>query len=150
MVDFKHYIRRSSNFAVNCHKYSNSHRLPSFVRCRQQTDLRLAPFFLTQVKIEGRCWKSLRRRQHQKIIGKFLYAMFGTPLCLGWREPNTARLKSKKIPVFIVSKLEIRQYICVSPLQKHKNFSVFKVGEFRRSFFYAAKCEIARKANAYG
>ena len=63
---------------------------------------------------------------------------------------HNTRLKSKKIPVFIVSKLEIRQYICVSPLQKRKIFSVFKVGEFRRSFFYAAKCEIARKANAYG
>ena len=76
--------------------------------------------------------------------------MFPAFVRLSWRKPNSARLKNEKFPVFIVSKLEIRQYICVSPLQKHKNFSAFKVGEFRRSFFYAAKREIARKANAYG
>ena len=35
---------------------------------------------------------------------------------------NPARFKNGKIPVFIVSNLEIRQYICASPLQKHEIF----------------------------
>ncbi len=45
------------------------------------------------------------------------------------RTVEPARLKML-ISVFIVSPLEIRQYIGVTKLQKTKNFPIFKVEEF--------------------
>ena len=62
------------------------------------------------------------------------------------RRSNPARLKNVKFPVFIVSPLEIRQYIGVPKLQKRKNFLFLRSKSFCRSFFCAGKREIGHKA----
>ena len=62
---------------------------------------------------------------------------------------NPARLKNVKFPVFIVSPLEIRQYIGVTKLQKRKIFLFLKLKSFCRSFFCAGKRESGHQALRY-
>ena len=69
--------------------------------------------------------------------------------CLSNRRSNTARLKNVKFPVFIVSPLEIRQYIGVTKLQKRKIFLFLRSKSFCRSFFCAGKREIGHQALRY-
>ena len=74
-------------------------------------------------------------------------------ICALWLsngQSNPARLKNVKFPVFIVSPLEIRQYIGVAKLQKRKIFLFLRSKSFCRSFFCAGKREIGHKAGAYG
>jgi len=70
-------------------------------------------------------------------------------LILSNRRSNPARLKNVKFPVFIVSPLEIRQYIGVTKLQKRKIFLFLRSKSFCHSFFCAGKREIGHQANAY-
>ena len=65
------------------------------------------------------------------------------------RQSNPARLKNVKFPVFIVSPLEIRQYIGVTKLQKRKIFLFLRSKSFCRSFFCAGKREIGHQALRY-
>jgi len=88
--------------------------------------------------------------QHLSAKIKKNFAFVPLFLSISNRRSNPARLKNVKFPVFIVSPLEIRQYIGVTKLQKRKIFLFLRSKSFCRSFFCAGKREIGHQADAYG